>query len=111
MMMKIGLAACAAILMATPAIAAPGENPFSADSAVLNLSGIDLASVEGQQRLAIRMDNVANKVCGEGLSSIHLTLGAQARGCRADVIADMRTRIATATASRDMAAGTQLASR
>jgi hypothetical protein len=75
------------------------------------LFGRHLASVEGQQRLAIRMDNVANKVCGEGLSSIHLTLGAQARGCRADVIADMRTRIATATASRDMAAGTQLASR
>lgn len=109
--MKIGLAACAAILMATPAIAAPGGNPFSADSAVLNFSGIDLASVEGQQRLAIRMDNVANAVCGEGLSSIHLTLGAQARGCRADVIADMRTRIAAATASRDPARGLQLASR
>ncbi|MGA1798505.1 UrcA family protein [Sphingomonas sp. 4RDLI-65] len=109
--MKIGLAACAAILMATPAIAAPGGDPFSADSAVLNLSGIDLASVEGQQRLAIRMDNVANAVCGEGLSSIHLTLGAQARGCRADVIADMRTRIAVATASHDPARGVQLASR
>ncbi len=109
--MKIGLAACAAILMATPAIAAPGGNPFSADSAVLNLSGIDLASVEGQQRLAIRMDNVANAVCGEGLSTIHLALGAQARGCRADVIADMRTRIAAATASRDSARGIQLASR
>jgi UrcA family protein len=111
MTMKIGLAACAAILMATPAIAAPGGNPFSADSAVLNLSGIDLASVDGQERLAIRMDNVANKVCGEGLSSIHLTLSAQARGCRADVIADMRTRIATATASRDSARGMELASR
>ncbi len=109
--MKIGLAACAALLMATPAIAAPGGNPFSADSAVLNLGGIDLASVEGQQRLAIRMDNVANAVCGERLSSIHLTLGAQARGCRADVIADMRTRIAVATASRDPLRGTQLASR
>jgi hypothetical protein len=50
-------------------------------------------------------------VCGEGLSSIHLTLGAQARGCRADVIADMRTRISAATASRDPLRGTQLASR
>ena len=109
--MKIGLAACAAILMATPAIAAPGGNPFSADSAVLNLSGIDLASVEGQQRLAIRMDNVANAVCGEGLSSIHLALADQARGCRADVMADMRSRIALATAARDPLPGTQLASR
>lgn len=109
--MKIGLAACAAILAAAPAIAAPGGNPFSADSAVLDLGGIDLASVDGQQRLAIRMANVADAVCGKGLSSIHLALGAQARGCRADVIADIRTRIAAATAARNPARGTQLASR
>ncbi len=109
--MKIGLAACAAILMATPALAAPGSDPFSADSAVLNLRGINLASVEGQQRLAIRMDQVANAVCGQGMSSIHLALGAQARGCRADVIADMQTRIGQATAARDTGRGTQLAMR
>ncbi|MEG3165279.1 UrcA family protein [Sphingomonas sp. PB2P19] len=109
--MKIGLAACAALLAATPAFAAPGSNPFSADSAVLDLNGIDLASVDGQQRLAIRVDQVANKVCGERLSSIHLALGAQARGCRADVIADIRTRIATATAARAPARDMQLAMR
>ena len=109
--MKIGLTACAAILMAAPAIAAPGGNPFSADSAVLNLSGIDLASVDGQQRLAIRMDDVATAVCGDRVNTIHLALGAQARACRADVIADMRNRIAVATAARQTVHGTQLASR
>lgn len=109
--MKLGLAALAAVLAATPALAAPGGNPFSADSAVLNLRGIDLTTVDGQQRLAIRMDQVANTVCGERLSSVHLALGAQARECRADVIADIRTRIAAATAARGEAQPTQLAMR
>lgn len=109
--MKIGLAACAAMLAVSPAVAAPGANPFSADTAVLNLRGIDLASVEGQQRLAIRMDQVANSVCGDRMNSIHLALGAQARACRADVIAGIRTRIGAATASREVARGTQLAMR
>ena len=109
--MKLGLAALAAVLAATPALAAPGGNPFSADSAVLNLRGLDLTTVDGQQRLAIRMDQVANTVCGEKLSSVHLALGAQARECRADVIADIRTRIAAATAARSEAHGTQLAMR
>lgn len=105
--MKLGVAALAAVLAATPALAAPGGNPFSADSAVLNLRGLDLTTVDGQQRLAIRMDQVASTVCGEKLSSVHLALGAQARECRADVIADIRTRIAAATAAH----GTQLAMR
>ena len=109
--MKIALAACAAILAASPVMAAPSANPFSADTAVLNLRGIDLTSVEGQQRLAIRMDQVANTVCGTGMSSIHLALGAQARGCRDDVIAGIRTRIGAATAARASANGTQLAMR
>jgi len=109
--MKIGMAALAAILMAAPAVAATGDNPFSADSAVLDLRGLDLTSVEGQQRLAIRMDQAASAVCGEGMSSIHLALGAQARGCRADVIADIRLRIAAATAEADTGKATRLASR
>lgn len=109
--MKFGLAAFAAILAASPAVAAPGANPFSADTAVLNLRGIDLTSVEGQQRLAIRMDQAANAVCGEGMSSIHLALASQARECRADVIAGIRTRIGAATAARKSADGTQLAMR
>lgn len=109
--MKIGMAALAAILMTAPAFAATGDNPFSADSAVLDLRGLDLTSVEGQQRLAIRMDHVADTVCGQGMSSIHLALGAQARACRADVIADIRSRIVTATAAANATGATRLASR
>jgi len=109
--MKIGIVALAALMTATPAFAAPSDNPFSADSAILDLSGLDLTSVDGQQRLAIRMDKVANTVCGEGMSSIHLALGAQARACHADVIADMRSRIANATATANIAKANQLAMR
>ena len=109
--MKIGMAALAAILAAAPVFAVPNGNPFSADSTVLNLRGLDLTSVEGQQRLAIRMDQAASAVCGEGMSSIHLALGAQARACRADVIADIRSRIATATAAEDPARPVRLALR
>ncbi len=108
--MKIGIVALAALMVAAPAFAAPRENPFSADSAVLDLRGLDLTSVEGQQRLAIRMDRAANRVCGEGMSSIHLALGAQARACHADVIANIRSRIAAATAANNAKAN-QLASR
>ncbi len=109
--MKIGIVALAALMMAAPAFAAPPrDNPFSADSAVLDLRGLDLTSVEGQQRLAIRMDQAANMVCGEGMSSIHLALGAQARACHADVIANIRSRIAAATAANSTRAN-QLASR
>ena len=95
--MKTGMAALAAILLATPAYAA-ADNPFSADSAVLDLHGLNLSTVDGQQRLAIRMDQVADVVCGAGLSSVHLALGAQGLACKADVIADIRTRISAATA-------------
>jgi UrcA family protein len=111
MMMKIGIAALAALMVAAPAVAAPRDNPFSADSAVLDLRGLDLASVDGQQRLAIRMDKVANIVCGEGMSSIHLALGTQARACHADVIADIRSRITAATAVTSIAKADQLAMR
>lgn len=110
-MMKIGMAALAAILVAAPSYAASGDNPFSADSTVLDLRGIDLATVGGQQRLAIRMDQAANAVCGEGMSSIHLALGEQARACHADVIADIRSRIAAATARADTGGAIRLASR
>lgn len=109
--MKIGMAALAAILVAAPSYAASGDNPFSADSVVLDLRGIDLASVDGQQRLAIRMDQAADAVCGTGLSTIHLALGEQTRACHSDVVADIRSRIAAATARADVAEPTRLASR
>ena len=101
MMMKIGMAALAAALVATPSFAAPNDNPFSQDSAVLDLRGLNLSTVEGQRRLAIRMDQAANAVCGEGLNRVHLALGEQTRACHAEVIADIRTRIATAMAARE----------
>lgn len=110
-MMKLGAAALAAILATTPAFAATANNPFAADHAVLSLRGLDLTTVDGQQRLAIRMDQAARAVCGEGMSSIHLALESQARSCRADVLADIRARIAVATAAKSSAGGTQLASR
>lgn len=110
-MMKIGTAALAAIMVATPALAMATDNPFAVSETTLDLRGLDLSSIEGQQRLAIRMDHAARTVCGESLDSIHLALGAQARACRADVLADIRTRIATATASADAAKGVRLASR
>ena len=109
--MKFALAACAAILVATPTFAAPGSDPLSADSTVMSLRGLDLTSVDGQRRLAIRMENAASAVCGRGMSRIHLALDAQARECRADVMADIRTRIAKATAARNPGPGTQLAMR
>lgn len=109
-MKTIGIAALAAILAAAPSYAA-GDNPFAADSAVLDLRGIDLSSVDGQQRLAIRMDNAASAVCGEGMSSIHIVLGEQARACHAAVIADIRAQLATATAQADAGSATRLASR
>jgi UrcA family protein len=110
-MMKYGMAAIAAILIAAPATAATTGNPFSADSAVLDLRGLDLTSVDGQQRLEIRMDQAADAVCGTKLSTVHIALGEQARACRADVLADIRSRIATATASADTAKATRLAQR
>jgi UrcA family protein len=57
------------------------------------------------------MDQAASTVCGEGLSSIHLALGEQARACHADVIADIRSRIAAATAAADTSKAVRLASR
>jgi UrcA family protein len=111
MMMKFAIAALAATLVAAPALAATANNPFSADSTVLDLRGLDLTSVDGQQRLSIRMDQAASAVCGEGMNTIHLALGAQTRACRADVIADIRTRIATATAAREPATAIRLALR
>jgi UrcA family protein len=109
-MMKVAVATLAAMLAAAPAMAGTG-NPFSADSVVLDLRGIDLTSVDGQQRLAIRVDQAATAVCGDGLSTVHLALGAQARACHADVVADVRSRVARATAMARHDGATQLAMR
>ena len=110
-MMKTGMAAIAALMAITPTLAAANDNPFAADKAVLSLRGLDLTTVDGQQRLAIRMDQAARAVCGDGMSSIHLALEAKSRSCRAGVYADIRARIAVATASASQVNGAQFAAR
>jgi UrcA family protein len=92
MMMKIGLAAFAAFAFATSASAAT-DNPFAQDRAILNLKGLDLSTADGQQRLAIRMDQAARAVCGDHMAGVHLALEAKAQECRAAVVADVRAQI------------------
>lgn len=106
--MKVGFMAVAALGLACAgaANAAGSENPLAKDAAVLQLKGIDLATADGQQRLAIRMDAAAQAVCGdERLAGVHLALAEKARDCRAQVIADIRNQIE----SRQAALGTTTA--
>jgi len=108
--MKKSLVILTACILATPVSAATSDNTFAKDEAVLRLSGLDLSTVEGQERLAIRMDEAARTVCGDRLSSVHLALGARARDCQTAVFDDIRAQIE----ARAMAANTsptQLASR
>lgn len=106
--MKKGLLALAApaLVLSMPVAA---ENPFAKDEAVLRLDGLDLATAEGQQRLAIRMDKAARAVCGDRLSSVHLELDARARECRSAVMADIRTQIESRSAAAAKRSQTQLA--
>jgi UrcA family protein len=92
-MMKIGLMVVAAVAFATPALAGTGSNPFARDAALLDLKGLDLSTADGQQRLAIRMDQAARAVCGDRVAGVHLALEAKARNCRTAVTADIRTQI------------------
>jgi len=108
--MKIGIAALAAISLGSAAFASATDNPFGKDSAVLSLSGIDLATADGQQRLAIRVDQAARAVCGESLATIHADLEARARECRADVAEQVRSQIETRTAEAAHKNMAQLAS-
>ena len=101
----LALAACA--LVAVPAAAA--DNVFAKDEAVLRLKGLDLSTVDGQQRLAIRMDEAARAVCGDRLSNVHLALEARARECRAEVLADIRAQIEKRSAVAAKASTVQLA--
>jgi UrcA family protein len=107
MIMKNAVLALAACAVAVSAPAYAASNPFAKDQAVLQLSGLDLSTVEGQQRLAIRMDEAARAVCGDRLSSIHVELGEKARDCRTAVLSDIRAQIETRMAAK--ASGTQLA--
>lgn len=97
--MKFGLAAFAALACATSASAAHADNPFAKDQVILNLKGLDLSTADGQQRLAIRLDQAANAVCGDNVASLHLAIEAQAQECRAAVVADVRSQIETRLAA------------
>ena len=108
--MKKGLLVLAVCSLTTSVSAAATDNPFAQDEAVLRLSGLDLSTVEGQQRLAIRMDEAATAVCGDRLSTVHLAADTHARECKAAVLADIRTQIEARTAVAEKTVGTQLAS-
>lgn len=92
------------------ASAVPAQNPFARDQVVLQLNDLDLATVDGQQRLAIRMDDAARTVCGDRLGNVHLALEAKARECRTAVMADIRSRIEARTANASETPKVQLAS-
>jgi UrcA family protein len=112
MMLKFAFGALAALAMAPAAIAATPQNPLVKESVVLDLRKIDLATVEGQRTLAIRMDQAARDVCGSRLATIHLSLEEQSRSCRAGVVADVRARIEARTADAARASrSVQVASR
>lgn len=108
--MKIGLVALSALAFATSASAAPIENPIAKDKTVLQLGGLDLSTPDGQQRLAIRMDQAAREVCGDRLSNVHLDAEAKSRECRAAVVADVRSQIETRMAGADAKVPTRFAS-
>lgn len=108
-MKKIALPILAACALAASASASANDNAFAKDQTVLRLSGLDLSTVEGQQRLAIRMDEAARAVCGDRLATVHLALGERTRECRAAVIADIRTEIETRTALAAAPAPVQIA--
>lgn len=109
--MKIGLVALATFAFATSASATTVDNPLAQDKAVLDLRGLDLSTADGQQRLAIRMDQAARAVCGDRVATVHLALEAQARECRAAVVADVRTQVEARLAKASTAAPVQLAAR
>ena len=108
--MKKGLLVLAVCALGTSMSAAATDNPFARDEAVLRLSGLDLSTAEGQQRLAIRMDAAARAVCGDRLATVHLETDARARECRTAVLADIRAEIEARTALAEKSAPTQLAS-
>jgi UrcA family protein len=108
--MQKGLWVLGAFALATSASAAATTNPFAQDEAVLRLDGLDLSTADGQQRLAIRMDNAARAVCGDRLASVHLAADTKARECRTAVIADIRAQIEVRTADAAKAPEVQLAS-
>jgi UrcA family protein len=103
----VALATFAFALSASGAVAA--DNPFAKDQAVLQLQDLDLSTADGQQRLAIRLDQAARAVCGERMSGVHLALEAKTQACRAAVAADVRSQIEARLALAPAKSATQVA--
>jgi UrcA family protein len=112
--MKTRLVALAAVAFALTATGAAANetvtNPFAKDKAILNLADLDLSTADGQQRLAIRVDQAARTVCGDRLSGVHLAAEAKTQECRASVAADVRAQIEQRLARASTASGVKLAS-
>jgi UrcA family protein len=114
--MKTRLVALATVAFALSATAAAAtetpatNNPFAKDQAILNLADLDLSTADGQQRLAIRVDQAARAVCGDRLSGVHLAAEAKTQECRASVAADVRAQIEQRLARANGASGVKLAS-
>lgn len=109
--MKTRLVALATLTFALTATgAAATENPFAKDKAILNLQDLDLSTADGQQRLAIRVDQAARAVCGDRLAVIHLALDAKTRECRTAVAADVRSQIEARLARAPASKAVQVAS-
>ena len=108
--MKLRLLGLATIAFATAASgAAAAENPFAKDKEVLNLQDLDLSTADGQQRLAIRVDQAARAVCGDRVSNVHLAMEAKAQDCRVAVAADVRAQIEQRLARASSTSTTQVA--
>lgn len=110
--MKIGLVALATLAFASSGSAvAAAESPFAQDKAILTLADLDLSTADGQQRLAIRLDQAARAVCGDQLSAVHLALESKAQQCRTAVVADVRSQIDARLASAAPVRSIRLAAR
>jgi len=108
--MKMLVAAAAALSISTAAFAGTTDTGFGKPSATLSLAGLDLATADGQQRLATRVDQAARAVCGESLATIHPDLEARARACRADVAEQVRAQVEARVAQVNRGKGVQVAS-
>ena len=108
--MKTALVALATLAFAISTTAATANtNPFAQDKAILNLQGLDLSTAEGQQRLAIRVDQAARAVCGDRLSGLGLVVEAKTQECRTSVKADVRSQIEARLAKADRASTVRVA--
>jgi UrcA family protein len=111
--MKTRLVALATVAFALTATGAAANetatNPFAKDKAILNLADLDLSTADGQQRLAIRVDQAARAVCGDRLSGVHLAAEAKTQECRTSVAADVRAQIEQRLARANGTSGVKLA--